>query len=41
MPDIHGDMRPGAPMALHISVGVVILALIVARLIVLQRMLPG
>ena len=33
MPDIHGDMQPGAPMALHISIGIVILALIVARLI--------
>jgi cytochrome b561 len=33
MPDIHGDMQPGAPMALHISLGIVILALIVARLV--------
>jgi cytochrome b561 len=33
MPDIHRDMQPGAPMALHISIGIVILALIVARLI--------
>ena len=33
MPDIHRDMQPGAPMALHISIGIVILVLIVARLI--------
>jgi cytochrome b561 len=33
MPDIHGGMQPGAPMTLHISIGIVILALIVARLI--------
>ena len=33
MPDIHRDMQPGAPMSLHISLGIVILALIVARLI--------
>lgn len=33
MPDIHRGMSPGAPMILHISVGIVILALIVARLV--------
>jgi cytochrome b561 len=33
MPDIHRDMQPGVPMTLHISVGIVILALIVVRLI--------
>ncbi len=32
MPDIHRGMTPGAPMAWHISIGIVVLALIVARL---------
>jgi cytochrome b561 len=33
MPDIHRGMQPGAPMALHISLGILILVLIVARLV--------
>jgi cytochrome b561 len=33
MPDIHRSMQPGAPMTFHISLGVLILVLIVARLI--------
>jgi cytochrome b561 len=32
MPDIHGHMQPGAPMISHISLGILILALIVVRL---------
>ncbi len=32
MPDIHRGMTPGAAMTIHISIGVVILALIVLRL---------
>lgn len=32
MPDLHRDMKPGAPMTLHVSFGVAILVLIVARL---------
>src|SRR5665213_3664973 len=32
MPDIHRNMKPGAGMTFHISSGIVILALIVARL---------
>jgi cytochrome b561 len=32
MPDIHGGMKPGAAMILHISVGMTILVLIVLRL---------
>ena len=32
MPDLHRDMKPGVPMTLHISFGIVILALIVLRL---------
>ena len=31
MPDIHRGMKPGAPMAFHISVGITILLLIVLR----------
>ncbi|MGO8914257.1 MAG: cytochrome b [Bradyrhizobium sp.] len=31
MPDIHRGMSPGAPMTFHISVGIVILALILLR----------
>jgi len=31
MPDIHRGMQPGAPMFLHISIGMLILALIVLR----------
>ena len=31
MPDIHRDMKPGAPMTFHISFGIVILLLIVMR----------
>ena len=31
MPDIHRDMKPGDAMTLHISTGIVILALIVLR----------
>jgi cytochrome b561 len=33
MPDIHGGMKPGDAMALHVSFGITILALIVLRLI--------
>jgi cytochrome b561 len=33
MPDLHRDMKPGMPMTLHISFGIVILALIVLRLV--------
>src|SRR5579864_6292245 len=33
MPDIHRGMKPGAPMTFHISIGIVILVLIAARLI--------
>src|SRR5689334_23492382 len=33
MPDIHRGMQPGAPMNFHISLGVLILALIAARLV--------
>jgi hypothetical protein len=32
MPDIHRDMKPGAAMTFHVSVGMVILLLIVLRL---------
>src|ERR1700744_6144052 len=32
MPDIHRGMKPGDAMTLHISIGIVILALIVLRL---------
>src|SRR5260370_42505027 len=31
MPDVHRNMKPGAPMTFHISFGIVILALIVLR----------
>lgn len=33
MPDLHRNMKPGAPMTFHISFGIVILLLIVARLV--------
>ena len=33
MPDLHRDMKPGVAMTLHISFGIVILALIVLRLV--------
>jgi cytochrome b561 len=33
MPDIHRNMKPGAAMTFHVSIGIVILALIVLRLI--------
>jgi cytochrome b561 len=33
MPDIHRDMKPGEGMIFHISIGLVILALIVLRLV--------
>jgi cytochrome b561 len=33
MPDLHRNMKPGAPMTFHISFGIVILTLIVLRLI--------
>ena len=33
MPDLHRNMKPGAPMTFHVSFGVLILALIVLRLI--------
>ncbi|WP_159005565.1 cytochrome b [Bradyrhizobium sp. S69] len=33
MPDLHRDMKPGVGMTLHISFGIVILALIVLRLV--------
>ena len=32
MPDIHRNMKPGAPMTFHVSFGIVILLLIVLRL---------
>jgi cytochrome b561 len=32
MPDLHRNMKPGAPMIFHVSVGLTILALIVLRL---------
>ena len=32
MPDIHGDMKPGDAMTWHMSIGVVIFALILVRL---------
>jgi len=32
MPDIHRNMKPGAPMTFHVSFGIVILTLIVLRL---------
>jgi cytochrome b561 len=32
MPDIHRNMKPGAPMIFHISIGILILLLIVLRL---------
>ena len=31
MPDIHRGMTPGAPMTWHVSIGILVLALIVAR----------
>jgi len=31
MPDLHRGMQPGAPMLLHVSIGMLILALIVLR----------
>ncbi len=33
MPDIHRGMTPGAPMNLHISIGLVVLILIIVRLL--------
>ena len=33
MPDIHSGMQPGAGMTFHVSVGLVILALIVLRFV--------
>jgi cytochrome b561 len=33
MPDLHRNMKPGAPMTFHVSIGIVILVLIVLRLI--------
>ncbi len=33
MPDLHRDMKPGAPMTFHVSFGIAILALIVLRLV--------
>jgi cytochrome b561 len=33
MPDLHRDMKPGAPMTFHVSFGLVILALIMLRFI--------
>jgi cytochrome b561 len=33
MPDIHGDMRPGAAMIWHISIGMVILAFMLLRFV--------
>ena len=33
MPDLHRNMKPGAPMTFHVSFGIVILALIVIRLV--------
>jgi cytochrome b561 len=32
MPDIHNGMKPGAAMSFHVSLGIVILALIILRL---------
>jgi cytochrome b561 len=32
MPDLHRDMKPGAPMTFHISIGITILLIIVVRL---------
>src|SRR5450432_649176 len=31
MPDLHRDMKPGAPMTFHVSIGITILVLIVLR----------
>ena len=31
MPDLHRNMKPGAPMTFHVSIGIVILVLIVLR----------
>ena len=31
MPDLHRNMKPGAPMTFHVSIGIVILTLIVLR----------
>ena len=31
MPDIHRGMSPGAPMTFHVSLGIVVLALIILR----------
>jgi len=33
MPDVHRDMKPGAPMIFHVSFGITILALIVLRFV--------
>jgi len=33
MPDLHRNMQPGAPMTFHVSFGITILILVVARLI--------
>jgi cytochrome b561 len=33
MPDLHRNMKPGAPMTFHVSFGIVILTLIVLRLV--------
>ena len=33
MPDIHGGMKPGAAMSFHVSLGIVILLFIIARLV--------
>ena len=33
MPDLHRGMKPGVPMTLHISFGLLILVLIVLRLV--------
>ncbi|NVN86079.1 MAG: cytochrome b [Rhodopseudomonas sp.] len=33
MPDLHRDMKPGAPMTLHVSLGLTILAVIALRLV--------
>ena len=33
MPDLHENMKPGAPMTFHVSFGIVILVLIVLRFV--------
>ena len=33
MPDLHRNMKPGAPMTFHISIGITILLIIVLRLV--------